>query len=258
MVKPDLKSAETGDLQAALQKVWQYYDISFVTTNYDLVIELAGHLNSSLRPVRPTKSILGGRSPINIPQLYASDEHAPAIFKLHGSINWYMDDGKLIVRDCLLQTPRGATVNFEQAPYSSKAMIVAPSVIKPEINPILREQWEGACASMSQADAIWFIGYSFPESDSFMRYFLASALTDNMRIRQLVVIDPDIAVKGRSLGIFRAPRLSEVYRFAPMKWSAVDFGDLATDNIRSAMRGFMPEQQDQINKLNSLVYASKE
>jgi hypothetical protein len=168
-------------------------------------------------------------------------------------MNWYLKSRELIVKDKLDgvlgnasgDSPRmrvGSSVNFLGDPEPADAIIVPPSVIKPDISNVLREQWEDACKAMSEADAIWFNGYSFPESDSFMRYFLASALTGNARIRQLAVIDPDIEVKKRSLRILHAPRLREVFQFLPTAWRLVNFEGLAAGKYRFGTCSFQQRQ----------------
>lgn len=72
---------------------------------------------------------------------------------------------------------------------------------------------------MSEADAVWFIGYSFPESDSFMRYFFAGALRDNTRLRQIVIIDPDaISLAQRTSELFGSSEHSGLVELLPLPW----------------------------------------
>jgi len=111
------------------------------------------------------------------------------------------------------------TINYgDSEPYSNEWLIVPPTVLKPQFD-LLGEQWNGASKAISNADAMWFIGYSFPQSDSFMRYFLASALSNNAAINQLIVVDPDRKVEKRARSIFRAPNLKASFSFLENRWN---------------------------------------
>jgi hypothetical protein len=65
LVRPDLGSNDLGQLPETLRKIREQYNISFVTSNYDLVLELAGHGQGAASPVRPTPSVLRACSPPN-------------------------------------------------------------------------------------------------------------------------------------------------------------------------------------------------
>jgi hypothetical protein len=43
---------------------------------------------------------------------------------------------------------------------------------------------------LAAATHLVFIGYSFPESDAYMRYFLGASLAENVGIEAIHVIDP--------------------------------------------------------------------
>jgi hypothetical protein len=70
-------------------------------------------------------------------------------------------------------------------------LIVAPTIMKTSLFEPLKQQWELSTKAISTADILLFIGYSFPESDVFMRYFLSCALHQNSRLERLIIIDPN-------------------------------------------------------------------
>lgn len=232
---PELKSQQAQGVQRIVGQT-ESFNISIITTNYDLHVEL-GAVASGTR-VCPTASVLRACQPGTVSSggpllsLYRPDSSNECIrlFKLHGSVNWFQTAAGFEVEDRLRPTPefneererRWYWIGDAEGHYltRSDAVIVPPTVVKPELIGALGEQWAGACKAMSEADALWFVGYSFPESDSFMRYFIGSALVENPRLRQIVVVDPDPNVlEARARPLFDAPHLQEVFQAYPMKWA---------------------------------------
>ena len=82
-------------------------------------------------------------------------------------------------------------------------------MLKPDLQEILLKQWSGAGDALARAERLWFIGYSFPESDSFMRFFLAASLASNSHLRQIAVLDPSLdVIETRAKSLFSAPQLA--------------------------------------------------
>lgn len=271
-VRPTMPSKELKSVDQKFRALLQHFNISFVTTNYDLVIELAGIQENCQGWVRPTEMVrnhcfkAAQRPDRPVTWLYATSEQMPAIFKLHGSSNWYQNGPDFRVVDKTATTYEtapdglarawGVQVDFGNPPHHQDAIIVPPSVIKPQLSSILEEQWQGACDAISNADVLWFIGYSFPQSDSFMRYFLASALLGNVKIRKLVVMTPDIAVRKRCLSIFRSPRLRDAFVFLPVRWDNIRLDVMAGDDPAGAIRGhFEVDRHDESQRLREIYYA---
>jgi hypothetical protein len=73
----------------------------------------------------------------------------------------------------------------------SAPIIIPPSFLKPELARPLRSIWSGAAKALREADRLIFVGYSFPESDTEMTYFLAAALATNVGIEEICVVDPN-------------------------------------------------------------------
>lgn len=177
-------------------------DVTFITTNYDLNIEIACHragwratLGTPLQRFRDEWHSVG--------QLY-HDTGVP-IYKLHGSVNWFPSDDKkdgLLVNDVVVRLQSGETfphvcTSGYVPPWSP--LIVPPSFLKPELAVPLRTAWAGAARALAEANTVAFIGYSFPQSDTEMMYFLARALSDNSSLRRILIIDPQAEAIGQRL-----------------------------------------------------------
>lgn len=221
--------------------------LSVITTNYDLHLELGSlDLDSKVR-ARPTPSILACTTASCGDSLYWTDpETSFDIFKLHGSVNWYSDDDGLAVHGLIHEVPQSKANSLAHriiletggnvTPHDpSTCLLSPPSVIKPRIEPLLKDQWEGAANALMQADRLWFIGYSFPQSDSFMRYFLASTLCRNVRLKQIVIIDKNLAtIRERAMPLLESPQHRGRVYAMPGLWHRVDLNGLLLDDLDQA------------------------
>lgn len=196
---PELAIAKLNPFRKLLEPITSRSDtggFSIVTTNYDLCVE-AGCEIVRLRPELPFEYDL----PPNGQQRKEpmSSSRCFPLLKLHGSINWLensLDQTRLFVDELQARvfTAEGEVPIpspwTDTYPWNSGTpMLVPPSYLKPTLNEQLSRCWERASAELSRAEAVIFIGYSFPSSDSEMRYFLATSLTDNPNIRNIYVVD---------------------------------------------------------------------
>jgi len=60
-----------------------------------------------------------------------------------------------------------------------------------QTSSIFREIWNAAGKALEEAEKLVFIGFSFPESDTHIRYFLAANLFENVDLRPIVIVDPN-------------------------------------------------------------------
>jgi SIR2-like domain len=204
-------------------------EITFVTTNYDLLIEFAAlHLSHNCTPSDPVWNA-ASRNVSGPQQLYSPwNASAVRLFKLHGSVNWFVDSKEEF------HAVSGADTTTEKwdmnlclpAGVAADPVMVPPSVLKPDLKKNLVEEWVGASDAIANADAIWFIGYSFPETDSYMRYFLASALCKNVKLTQLAVIDPNFRTSSIARNLFKSPSLREAFVSFPVYWEEILFEQL--------------------------------
>ena len=185
--------------------------LSFVTTNYDLNIESACvSLHVKANPGFVLNRITGGNVMVAT-QCY--DPAGIALYKLHGSINWYeadeepglkVEDRVVLVGNPWDNVPRSLPFPCT-GDYKAPAVpvIVPPSFLKPDLPKALRAVWNGAAQTLSRANVVAFIGYSFPSSDTEMMFFLARALSENAGLRAVYLVDPNadsIAARLRESG----------------------------------------------------------
>jgi hypothetical protein len=160
---------------------------SFISLNYDILLDYA-LLNQyprldvdygvSFRNVRRPRS---GRS--------------VKLLKLHGSLNWAFCPvcnnlwlslgGKIsdrIVSDSM-RCNRG---------HNQQPLLIPPTWLKVYDNVYLKKIWLDAENTLRDADAVFFIGYSLPESDFHIRYLLKKSLhRKNTYPRIVAITKPD-------------------------------------------------------------------
>lgn len=174
-------------------------NISVITFNYDLVMEMA------LRTARLGHfyALPGEERPEN--------RNVIPVLKLHGSINWHFCEPCKVVYDAntfshayqphgegrlvgLLDHPQAHRCNRipDQTP-----IIVPPSWDKSRYQSSLRNVWEQAAIDLGNADEIFVIGYSLPEADSFFRYLFALGTQSRTRVQRMLVVNPDRDVRPK-------------------------------------------------------------
>jgi hypothetical protein len=70
-------------------------------------------------------------------------------------------------------------------------MIGPPVWNKTHYHQALATVWRRAAQDLSEAQNIFVIGYSLPESDQFFRYLYALGTVGSTRLRRVWVFDPD-------------------------------------------------------------------
>ena len=78
-------------------------------------------------------------------------------------------------------------------------VLVPPTWNKNEYHIGLPRVWGHAARELAEAENIFVIGYSLPESDTFFRYLFALGSASDTRLKRLWVVNPDKGghVKGR-------------------------------------------------------------
>jgi len=170
-------------------------NISFVTTNYDLIIECTlfeSGLNALLPFQYKTTYDKHGR-------LFYDKTDGIPLFKLHGSLNWFENDkGEIAIDDRLIEvTMNPEKKNLLPAQYIDNykspgdILLIPPTFLKPDLPPELMKNWSGAAQEIQRAEILVFVGYSFPSSDIEMKYFLARSLENNAVLRKIIIVNPD-------------------------------------------------------------------
>jgi hypothetical protein len=179
--------------------------VSVITFNYDLALDYALSQHKTLGPVDYGLDLEGGKGRI-------------PVLKLHGSLNWGQYGCGAIVPWQLLdyfqmhpeQNPVGQwptnnrpwSIRLEigsrvrecshcDKPMSTEPMIVPPVWNKTHYHQALATVWRRAAQDLSEAQNIFVIGYSLPESDQFFRYLYALGTVGSTRLRRFWVFDPN-------------------------------------------------------------------
>jgi hypothetical protein len=67
-------------------------------------------------------------------------------------------------------------------------MIITPSVTKGLYHDRMPDSWSVAFRVLARASEIRILGYSLPDSDSYIKYLLKAAMTESVRLRRIDVI----------------------------------------------------------------------
>lgn len=133
------------------------------------------------------------------------------LLKLHGSLNWATEKSTKRIRPLylsdyvqrytafnngLISVPIGSQLEeyflkFAPPEVNPEPVIVPPSWNKADYHQALSDVWAAAAKHLSEAEYIFIIGYSLPETDSFFRHLYALGSVGKAAIRKFVVFNPD-------------------------------------------------------------------
>lgn len=170
------------------------------------------------------------------------------LLKLHGSLNWAIEKESRIIRPLHLtsyfqhyqyngfgeehastRVPIGSQLVEYFSGYSSidveaEPVIVPPSWNKADYHSALSDVWAAAAKHLSEAEQIFILGYSLPETDSFFRHLYALGCVGKAPLRRIAVFNPDDS--GKTDSRFKAllgPGASARYEYHGMTFNdAID------------------------------------
>jgi hypothetical protein len=193
---------------------------SILTFNYDIAIDFGLYLRNMAMDYCLTGS---------------SSTPGLKLLKLHGSVNWGKCSGcgsvvPWQIADFVKENPYGPPEpggrfilrigsNLGGRPHecrgalSIEPLLVPPTWNKTEYHGQLSRVWKDAAQELSEAENIFVIGYSLPESDLFFKYLFALGTIGDVELRRLWVVNPDEALKARYDAIV-GPGI-ESYEFLP-------------------------------------------
>ena len=214
---------------------------TIITFNYDTVIEDAFE-----RIGEKFNLGLPGHPFLSLDSDYKSNSSAQggevtSIFKLHGSINWRLEQSeplKLVIRKDL------GTL-WSQISHKDNYILEPPTWNKGRSAEILQHLWDASLASIRNATRIFIIGYSLPETDMHFKYLMASGLAQNISLESICFVNPAVndpvefnALSKRVFRIFREElQMDGTIEFIPS--SATSF-ILAENGSRSLNGGMLP------------------
>ena len=173
--------------------------VTVITFNYDIALDYAFHFGN----LHCDYCLQSEIQPVGTPLL-----------KLHGSINW---------ADCqkcdrvipwrlgeYLQRYESLPAFADASPYANikiashlktcsqcnnvvpkDPVIIPPTWNKAKYHSKIAEVWKKAALELSDAENIFVIGYSLPDTDHFFRLLYAIGTVGPARIKQFWVFDPD-------------------------------------------------------------------
>jgi hypothetical protein len=141
---------------------------TLVSFNYDTVVET----------VCPMADVVTG---VRGPDQHRSWEKTnnPILLKLHGSIDWVLQHDAVV-----RVSPSSAS--FPPA----KPLIGVPGNGKMAVTSLLGVNWGMACHALKEANEVVFMGYRFPESDSFALKSMMDQIRHNAALRATIVLGP--------------------------------------------------------------------
>lgn len=203
--------------------------VAIVTFNYDIALDLA---------------LCAKQAVIDYCFGDAEDSHPGEVkvMKLHGSLNWRQcpECGQVLpwqIASALSSSHNPAQrfredefrvrfgEHFRVLPgHCDKPVPPVPFLVPPTWNKGLQYTaisavWANAAAELGEAENIYVIGYSLPESDSFFRYLYALGAVGDSPLQRFWVFNPDARVEERFRSLLGPGALAR-FRFFP-----VVFGD---------------------------------
>jgi hypothetical protein len=169
----------------------------------------------------------------------SGDANAIPVLKLHGSVNWTVE------QDEQLKIFRSYDALRDQL---KQPRLIPPTWSK-SVDDHLSLPWEKAIERLQTATRVIIIGFSMPETDLHFRYLLAAGLQENAWLRTIVFVNPDAAgVEARARAVLRNNYIDQgLIRFVPLssdRFAAalLGHGRIATPDI-SVDIGRYPEGQ---------------
>ncbi len=170
-------------------------DVAVITFNYDLALDYAFYKEQ----IGIYYGLEGNRR-----------DNAVPFLKLHGSLNWahcsvcgkvvpwelkeYYSTHQLRFKQNIYRLRLGSKIKEHKHgdhEMYSEPLIAPPTWSKAEYYKILSPVWANAAKELSDAENIFVIGYSLPESDSFFRYLYALGTVGSTILKRFWVFDPD-------------------------------------------------------------------
>ncbi len=203
------------------------YSVSVISFNYDIALDLAMYRN--------------GFGPVYGFVPHANSVNPVKLLKLHGSLNWAArsDNGAITVltleeyfskysinntwgeiETCSI--PIGSQlkecyskVGVEVYP---EPVIVPPAWNKADYHQSLSSVWSSAAKELEDAEYIFIMGYSLPETDVFFKLLYGLGTVGEKPLKKLIVYNPDSNVGSRFKQIIGPGALAR-YEFRQMKFN---------------------------------------
>ena len=191
-----------------------------ITLNYDVLIERAmeKYVKNNGQPYLPWERLypyplswIGSRTIPDIGTWRGTSftQRLPSIIKLHGSVNWYhagaSSSDTIYYRNDNSNETEHMTVGL--VPY-----IIPPVMDKNAFyhHIAIRHLWQAAAHLLNEADDVFIIGFSFPPTDTAVRFLFQTALNPQADVH-IVDISDENTLKEHHKGLFGHRQVS--YRY---------------------------------------------
>ena len=190
-----------------LVNYWHRKKAVVITLNYDTLIERAiqhiepepgDHLvPDNIYPL-PMQDVRRGSAIFG-----ATPRSSFKLHKLHGSVNWYYSGASTYFGEAIYSAPVakwGDINNLIEQQAQEAASDKVPLIIPPTTEKVgyfqhetIRLIWSKAGEALTSANHLFCIGYSLPETDLSIRFFLESLLPETTQIR---IVNTDTNLSG--------------------------------------------------------------
>ena len=167
---------------------------AIITTNWDILLEYSiqefrFNYGEMIQPYQ------------SIPQPQSAGSFVIPILKLHGSLNWsFCEECKQIYyfdRKICEQLLSNNGVKCKKHPDVRLTPFIIPPTLSKLENAPLRSIWSKASEYLRLCEKVYFIGYSFPETDVQMKIFVSNALRKNKNLKEVTIVSNPMYGKSR-------------------------------------------------------------
>lgn len=192
----ELYDLYAGFLSGDLCEDSQYMKNTVISFNYDTLLE------DSLLNIGVPVDYGFGRVNVAYDESWTEMQGVKkklTVLKIHGSVNWFINDREL--GDLTVYRSYNDGYSKDGDPYY-RVIIVPPTWRKDFSGPLI-DVWRRAIMALRTATRIIFLGFSFPDTDSHIKYLLAAGLQENISLRNIYCANPDISVKDSFFRIMK-------------------------------------------------------
>ena len=167
-----------------------------ITTNWDILLEFS-IIESQVRGPNDGFSIYYGNDGLIEPYNTTDQQsNGPHVLKLHGSLNWGFCKGcgKIYYFDKKMSGQLTSKM-CPKCKIKLTLTIIPPTISKlgnagqgGEKPPDVSFIWSEANKYLELCKKLYFIGYSFPETDVQMKIFISNALRKNKHLEEIIIV----------------------------------------------------------------------